>query len=227
MIHGNAHSARCAREIGPFDTAARGHVSRTIDGARAPQRPELSVPMRYFLVLIYLLLGCEVANGCSTDPNRHAPTVTEQLSKSEGAYLARLAKTTRTPLPGAAGHYADYYFVEKANFEVLVTFKGPLLNNKTLETVTTISPGNCRTSVREPFEVFGSDEKKVQNPFSDVWIIFLSGTKPYELVIQDLTRPINFVSESDLRELFRSTEHYRAPVKPPSKSLNRGSDLPP
>jgi hypothetical protein len=51
--------------------------------------------------------------------------------------------------------------------------------------------------------VFDETGKDVPNPYSDVWILLLTGREPYEFRNLPYTVPINFFKDADLQLLLR------------------------
>jgi len=134
------------------------------------------------------------------------PTLRQHFAQVERVYMARLTSLRSTPqksdyegvAPGA---------IENATFEVLLVVKGPRLANQMIKIQTDWWPGNCRLSIlRPPIEVIDSKVNAVPNPYSDVWILFLSGKEPFELLSTLPSRPINLFNESDLRFLLHVSQ---------------------
>jgi hypothetical protein len=53
-------------------------------------------------------------------------------------------------------------------------------------------------SANQPLTVIGDDGKDVENPFSDMWLLFLEDGTPYVLRQSSPSLPINLYKESDL-----------------------------
>lgn len=135
--------------------------------------------------------------GCS--PELPLPTLRQNFEDTPHVFVARLVSLTRSPLPGdpTMTHAA----IEDATFDVLLTLKGPVPSDGQVKTHTEYMGGNCTLSIIHPIEVLDKHGEEVENPYSDIWILFLAGEEPYRLSALVDSLPMNLFNPSDLRFL--------------------------
>lgn len=164
------------------------------------------VPTECLLTALCLAVTAGQSWGCSrTLP---APTLRQHFAETERVYMARLVSFKSTPLeapPPAEMTGA----IEDASFEVFFVLKGLKPDKALVRIHTEYWGGNCTLSIRSPMEVIDGDGKIAQNPFADVWILFVGGEEPYELTRVKPSRPINMFTETELRLLFSESERER------------------
>lgn len=93
--------------------------------------------------------------------------------------------------------------------------------SRALKTRTEYWGGNCTLSILSPMEVMDKDGKEVPNAFSDVWILFLSGKEPFELLSGKPSQPINTYTEGQLRFLLHESQTGVRPNKSLERTLGR------
>jgi hypothetical protein len=144
------------------------------------------------------------------------PTLREHFIETELIYMARLvsfkSSTMKSEWPGVPPGS-----LEEATFDVLMTLKGAAPKQRTIKIRTEYWGGNCTLSIRRPADIIGKDGKRVRDAFADVWILFLSGKEPFQLLSTKPSRPINLYREVELRFLLHETQS--GPL--PNTSLER------
>ena len=149
--------------------------------------------MKHVLSLLATLLAGQEVSACAFPP---PPSLLESFTRHEAVYLARLVQVVKTPAREAQS--SQQAVAETATFMVVATLKGRRRGNQLLRTQTPMN-NSCAMSANRPLDaVIGDDGKAVENPFSDMWLLFLSGEAPYFLSQSSPSRPINLYNEGDL-----------------------------
>jgi hypothetical protein len=148
--------------------------------------------MKHVLLLVAFCVFAQEVSACSYIPS---PSLLDSFKRYQSVYLARLVQVVKTPAREVQG--SDQGVIETATFRVVATLKGPRRGNQLLRTQTPMN-NSCAMSANHPLTVIGDDGKDVENPFSDMWLLFLEDETPYVLRQSSPSLPINLYKESDL-----------------------------
>jgi len=132
------------------------------------------------------------------------PTLSQTFKASSAVYLARLLDSRRAPFARSMDPKREFY--EDAEFEVIVAFKGAHADGSRLKTRTLVAAGGCALNVQQPVVVLEKNGAVSGHAYSDIWLLFLNGPEPFRLQSSSYTLPVNLLSESDIREVFRLSE---------------------
>jgi hypothetical protein len=156
--------------------------------------------LKVFARLATILSAALAARALGCSPIDTNPTVQKEYEHSEHVYLAQLVMLSSVRTQWV---YRFEEATETAIFKVLKTLKGRAPTGGMFLTRTTFNGANCRLSLVN--YGFGYDTYGLGSS-SDVWVLFLSGQQPYNLIDIGKNHRASYFGEDELVFLFAKSK---------------------